>query len=239
MREPNRGLKKASEKARNANHTFSRGKEGLGQVPREKQGGRVCGKRAAQSSGLLCKQRETGRPVSEVLPAVRERSLKERGMWCACVCAFCRGRKTRAGGRGGQIWEPRVLHSIDNRLPSPILQACGLSRGPVSSSLSIPAAQHRACYKVGAQCLCSVELTSSERWPFPDEEQFRQAKRAYSRARLQPCSATCSLTKHFVPQDSPQGSQHPGAPRLSHLPSKRPACRKAGTPGLQVLPPSC
>lgn len=162
-------------------------------------------------------------------------------MVCACVCAFCGGRKTRAGGRwgGGQTWEPRVLHSTDNRLPSPPLQACGLSRGPVSSSLSIPAAQHRACYKAGAQCLCSAELISSERWPSADEERFRQAKRAQSRAGLQPCSATCSLTKHFVPQDSPQGSQHAGAPRLSHLPSKRPACRKAGTLGLQVLPPSC
>lgn len=55
-REPNRGLEKASKKTGNANHTFSRRKEGLGQGPREKRGGRVCGKRAAQSSGLLCKQ---------------------------------------------------------------------------------------------------------------------------------------------------------------------------------------
>lgn len=102
-REPNRGLKKASEKAGNANHTFSRGKEGLGQAPREKQGGRVCGKRAAQSSGLLCKQGETGRPVSEVLPAVRERSLKERGMWCVRVCVHSaeEGRLGLGGGGGG------------------------------------------------------------------------------------------------------------------------------------------
>lgn len=143
-----RGLKEVSDKAGKANHTFTRGRTDLAEGPEGSRGSRVvarglCG---PWPPSLNKGRRGTGARPARGPSAARRKRLKERGVWCVCLCVCSAGKEVESWGRWYPTWECRAS-ATDMMLPSPSLLDWGL-RGRSESSSSLHSC---ACHKTGAR----------------------------------------------------------------------------------------